>query len=284
MDKENQRAKAEAFREMHDRSRILLLPNAWDAISARVIEEAGARAIATTSAGVAFALGYPDGEAVPRTEMIAAIARIARVTTVPVTADIESGFAANLAELAETIHRVIDAGAAGINLEDASRNPAAPLYDIETAVSRVRAARAAAEHCGVPLVINARTDVFLLGVGAPESRFDHAVKRANAYRRAGADCLFIPRLGKPDEIRRMVAALDGPLNLLAFPGIPAVAELERLGVARLSLGSWPALAAMGFTRKTATDFLVNGDYSSMFEGVISYPDANRLMNTRFAKS
>ncbi len=283
MDRENQRAKAEALRKMHDRSRILVLPNAWDAISARVIEEAGARAIATTSAGVAFSLGYPDGEVVPRDEMIAAIARIARVTTVPVTADIESGFAADTTELAETIRLVIEAGAVGINLEDASRDPAAPLYDLEIAVARVRAARAAAESCGLPLVINARTDVYLLGVGAPESRFDHAIRRANAYRKAGADCLFVPRVGRPAEIKRMVDALDGPLNVLAFPGIPSVAELERLGVARFSLGSWPALAAMGFTRKAATDFIANGEYSSMFEGVISYPDANRLMATRSAK-
>ena len=118
MNRDTQRAKAEAFRAMHDRSRILVLPNAWDAMSARVIEEAGARAIATTSAGVAFSVGYPDGEAIPRDEMIAAIARIARVVTVPVSADIESGFAHDARELAETVRRVIDAGAVGINLED----------------------------------------------------------------------------------------------------------------------------------------------------------------------
>ena len=161
MNRDTQRAKAEAFRAMHDRSRILVLPNAWDAMSARVIEEAGARAIATTSAGVAFSVGYPDGEAIPRDEMIAAIARIARVVTVPVSADIESGFANDTRELAETIRRVIDAGAVGINLEDQVHDGTRRLYDLEVAVERVRAAREAAEATGVPLVINARTDVYL---------------------------------------------------------------------------------------------------------------------------
>jgi 2-methylisocitrate lyase-like PEP mutase family enzyme len=144
MNRDTQRAKAEAFRAMHDRSRILVLPNAWDAMSARVIEEAGARAIATTSAGVAFSVGYPDGEAMPRDEMIAAIARIARVVTIPVSADIESGFAHDAREVAETVRRVIDAGAVGINLEDQVHDGTHSLYDLEVAVQRVRAAREAA--------------------------------------------------------------------------------------------------------------------------------------------
>jgi 2-methylisocitrate lyase-like PEP mutase family enzyme len=281
MNLETQRAKADAFRAMHDRSKILVLPNAWDPMSARVIEEAGARAIATTSAGVAFSVGYPDGEAMPRDEMIAAIARIARVVTVPLSADIESGFARDAREVAETVRRVIDAGAVGINLEDAIHGGPPALYDLETAVDRVRAAREAASASGVPLVINARTDVYLLSIGEPDARFDHAVRRANAYRKAGADCLFIPRIGRPADIERIVAALDGPLNLLAFPGIPTVAELERLGVARLSVGTWPTLAAMSTARKIAGELLGTGTYESMFDGAgVSYPEANRLMAAR----
>jgi 2-methylisocitrate lyase-like PEP mutase family enzyme len=278
MNLDTQRAKAEAFRAMHDRSKILVLPNAWDPMSARVIEEAGARAIATTSAGVAFSVGYPDGEAIPRDEMIAAIARIARVVTVPVSADIESGFAHDAREVAETVRRVIDAGAVGINLEDAIHGGPPALYDLETAIDRVRAARDAASSAGVPIVINARTDVFLLSIGEPDTRFDHAVRRANAYRKAGADCLFVPRIGRPADIERIVAALEGPLNLLAFPGIPTVTELERLGVARLSVGTWPTLAAMSTARKIAGELLGAGTYQSMFDGAgISYPEANRLM-------
>jgi 2-methylisocitrate lyase-like PEP mutase family enzyme len=278
MNLDTQRAKAEAFRAMHDRSKILVLPNAWDPMSARVIEEAGARAIATTSAGVAFSVGYPDGEAMPRDEMIAAIARIARVVTVPVSADIESGFAHDAREVAETVRRVIEAGAVGINLEDAIHGGPPALYDLETAVDRVRAAREAANSAGVPIVINARTDVYLLSIGEPDARFDHAVRRANAYRKAGADCLFVPRIGRPADIERIVGALEGPLNLLAFPGIPTVTELERLGVARLSVGTWPTLAAMSTARKIAAELLGTGTYESMFDGAgISYPEANRLM-------
>jgi len=276
-----QRAKAEEFRAMHDRSKILVLPNAWDPMSARVIEEAGARAIATTSAGVAFSVGYPDGEAMPRDEMIAAIARIARVVTVPLSADIESGFARDAHEVAETVRRVIAAGAVGINLEDAIHGGPPALYDLEIAIDRVHAAREAASASGIPLVINARTDVYLLSIGEPDTRFDHAVRRANAYRKAGADCLFVPRIGRPADIERIVAALEGPLNLLAFPGIPTIAELERLGVARLSVGTWPTLAAMSTARKIAGELLGTGTYESMFDGAgVSYPEANRLMAAR----
>jgi 2-methylisocitrate lyase-like PEP mutase family enzyme len=280
MNRDTQRSKAEAFRAMHDRSRILVLPNAWDAMSARVIEEAGARAIATTSAGVAFSIGYPDGEAIPRDEMIAAIARIARVTTVPVSADIESGFAHDARELAETIRLVIDAGAVGINLEDQVHRGTASLYDLDVAVERMRVARETAASAGVPIVINARTDVYLLGIGEPDSRFDHAVRRANAYRKAGADCLFIPAVVRRADIERIVPALEGPLNLLAFPGIPPMADLERLGVARLSVGTRLTLAAMSALQKTVGELLKTGTYDSIMDGATTFADANRLMAGR----
>ena len=277
MNRDIQRAKAEAFRAMHDRSRILVLPNAWDAMSARVIEEAGARAIATTSAGVAFSVGYPDGEAIPRAEMISAIARIARVVTLPITADIESGFALDAREVAETVRRVIDAGAVGINLEDQVHDGTPHLYDLDEAVDRVRAAREAADSVGVPIVINARTDVYLLGIGEPDARFEHAIRRANAYRKAGADCLFLPAVTRRADIEQIVPALEGPLNLLAFPSLPTIPELERLGVARLSVGTWLTLNAMSALRKTTAELLSTGTYESMLAGDITFADANRLM-------
>lgn len=280
MNRDNQRAKAEAFRAMHDRSRILVLPNAWDAMSARVIEDAGARAIATTSAGVAFSVGYPDGEAIPPDEMIAAIARIARVVSVPVSADVESGFAHDARGVAETVRRVIDAGAVGINLEDQVHGGTPRLYDLDVAVERVRAARAAADSAGIPIVINARTDVYLLGIGEPDSRFDHAVRRANAYRKAGADCLFIPTVSRRADIERIVPALEGPLNLITVPGIPTIPELERLGVARVSVGGRLTLAAISSLKKSVAELLRTGTYDSMLEATITYPDANRLMATR----
>jgi len=280
MNRDTQRAKAEAFRAMHDRSRILVLPNAWDAMSARVIENAGARAIATTSAGIAFSVGYPDGEAIPRDEMISAIARIARVVTIPVTADIESGFAHDAREVAETVRRVIDAGAVGINLEDQVHDGTHSLYDLDVAVDRIRAAREAADSAGVPIVINARTDVYLLGIGEPDTRFEHAIRRANAYRKSGADCLFMPAVTRRADIERIVPALDGPLNLLAFPGIPTIPELERLGVARLSVGTRLTLNAMSALQRTVGELLTSGTYESMLAGDITFADANRLIESR----
>jgi 2-methylisocitrate lyase-like PEP mutase family enzyme len=284
MNRDTQRAKAEEFRAVHDRSRILVLPNAWDAMSARVIEDTGARAIATTSAGVAFSVGYPDGEAIPRDEMISAIGRIARVVTIPVTADIESGFARDAREVAETVRRVIDAGAVGINLEDQVHDGTQRLYDLDVAVERVRTARETADSAGVSIVINARTDVYLLGIGEPDARFEHAVRRANAYRKAGADCLFIPAITRRADIERIVPALDGPLNLLVFPGLPTIPELERLGVARLSLGTRLTLGAMSLLKKTVAELLSAGTYESTPEGATTYADANRLMATRLTQS
>jgi 2-methylisocitrate lyase-like PEP mutase family enzyme len=281
MDRNTQRQKADAFRAMHDRRRILVIPNAWDAMSARIFEAAGFGAVATTSAGLAYSIGYPDGEAAPREEIIAAIARIARSIRVPLSADIESGFSRDTVELKPMIKAVIEAGAVGINLEDAIHGGAPQLHSQEDAVARIRAARAAADEAGVPLVINARTDVFLLGIGEKSTRFDHAVQRANAYRAAGADCLFVPGPADADLIRRLASAIDGPINVLARPGMPAASELEKLGVARVSVGSGPAHAAMTITRRIAEELLKDGSYSLFLApGTVTYQEANQLMAQR----
>jgi 2-methylisocitrate lyase-like PEP mutase family enzyme len=280
MDLNTQRQKAEALRRMHDRSRILVLVNAWDALSARAIEEARARAIATSSATMAHALGYPDGEAAPRSEIVAAIGRIARVVEAPITADIESGFGRTPADIAETVRMVIEAGAVGVNLEDSILERRGELYELAQALERLNAAREAAAKAGVPLVINARTDVFLLGVGPKEGRLDHAIRRANAYREAGADCLFVPGVRDAQTIGELARRLNGPLNVLAGPGTPPVAELERLGVARVSVGSWPGLAALTLARKVAQELLGAGTYTFIAADTITYPEANAMMKRR----
>jgi 2-methylisocitrate lyase-like PEP mutase family enzyme len=281
MDLNTQQQKAEAFRRMHDRSRILVLVNVWDAMSARAVEDAGARAIATSSATLAYSLGYPDGEAAPREEIAAAISRIARSIDAPLSADIESGFGRTPADVAETIRMLIDAGAVGINLEDAVHERRGELYEIPQALERIAAAREAAAKSGVPVVINARTDVFLLGVGPREERLDHAVRRANAYREAGADCLFVPAVRDAQTIGTLVSRLGGPLNVLAGPGTPPVSELERLGVARLSVGSGPGLATLTLTRKIALELLTVGIYSSFISpDTITYADANAMIKRR----
>jgi 2-methylisocitrate lyase-like PEP mutase family enzyme len=282
MDLKAQKEKAEVFRRMHDRTRILILGNAWDVASARVFEEAGFRAIGTTSAGVAYALGYPDGELIPRDEMIAAVGRIAQNVSIPVSADIEAAYAGELKGVVETIKAVIDTGAIGVNLEDAIHPTHGKLYEIPAAVERVRAAREAAVSAGVPIVINARTDVFLLGVGEANTRFDDAVRRANAYREAGADCLFVPGVRDAATIGALAKALNGPMNILAGPGTPPVPELQRLGVARVSVGSGPMRAAMSVTRKIAMELLGPGTYTGFGGDTISHPDANRLLARRNA--
>ncbi|MEQ1474674.1 MAG: isocitrate lyase/phosphoenolpyruvate mutase family protein, partial [Candidatus Acidiferrum sp.] len=271
-------AKADAFRTMHQAPPILVLPNAWDAVSARLFVKAGAKAIATTSAGVAATLGYPDGQQIPRALMLEAIGRIARAVNVPVTADIEAGYATTPPELAETIRGVIDAGAVGCNLEDATGITPKILFEIEEQLARIGAAREAGDRAGVPVVINARTDVYLASVGDPEKRFSETVRRANAYREAGADCLFVPGVTDLATLTNLAREIKGPLNVLAGPGLPHVGELERIGVARLSVGSAIMRATLATAREAARELLQEGTYSAFLDRNIPFAEVNQLMS------
>ena len=278
MDKTTQRQKAEAFRKMHDRSRILVLPNAWDVASAKIFEAAGFRAVATTSSGVANSLGYPDGEAIPRDEMLAVVARIARGLEVPLSADIEAGYASDLEALKATIRAVIEAGAVGINFEDSMKGGANELFPVETALARIKAVRETATAAGVPIVINGRTDVFLHAIGDKTSRFDHTVSRANAYLGAGADCVFVPGPAAAELIGKLTAAIQGPINVMVLPGMPSAPELEKLGVARVSMGGGPARAALTEVRRVAEELFRSGTYSRFTApDLISHMDMNTLV-------
>jgi 2-methylisocitrate lyase-like PEP mutase family enzyme len=272
----SQSVKADAFRAMHQAPPILLLPNAWDAVSARLFVKAGARAIATTSAGVAATLGYADGEKVPLDEMLEVVARIVRVVDVPVTADIEAGYAESPDGFAETIRAVIDAGAIGFNLEDATGNSSRPLFDVEEQLARIRAARLAGEQAGVRVVINARTDVYLAKVGEPAGRFAETVRRVNAYREAGADCLFVPGVTDLATLTELARKIS-PLNVLAGPGMPSTSELQRIGVARLSVGSAIMRATLATARDAANELLQKGTYSAFLDRNIPYDEINELM-------
>lgn len=266
--------KAAHFRILHRGPSILVLPNAWDAASARVIEEAGFPAIATTSAGVALSLGYADGQRVSRGEMLAAIRRIAAAVRVPVTADIEAGYGETPEAVVETIRGVLEAGAVGVNLEDSWERDGRPvLADLALQQERIRAAREAAEVAAIPLVINARTDVFLHRLGDEAE----AVRRLNAYLNAGADCAFPIMVRDPPLIARLVEAIGGPVNVLAGPGAPSIPELQRLGVARVSFGSALTRAALGLTRRIANELKSAGTYGSFPEDIIPSPEANRLV-------
>ncbi len=271
---QNQVAQAHAFRALH-RGKILVLPNAWDVVSARLIEASGFSAIATTSAGIAFSLGYPDGEKISREEMLAAVARIAAAVKVPVTADVEAGYGDRPDDAAETAKRVIAAGAVGMNLEDATHDPQHPLADLSLQLEKIAAVQETARTLGVPIVLNARTDVYLREVGTPD-RYPETLRRLAAFRDAGADCLFVPGLRDAETIRRLVAELKHPVNILAVPGSPSIPELEKLGVARVSLGSGTMRAALGVLAKITQELKSTGTYASL-EGAPSHAELNRLM-------
>ena len=276
----NLKAKAEALLALHKGGRILVLVNAWDVASARIVEVAGAPVVATTSAGVANSLGYADGQRIPRAMMIEAVARIVRAVAVPVTADVEAGYGPAPEDAAETARQALAAGAAGLNIEDSTKDATNPLFPVAQQVARIRAAREAAAAQDVPLVINARTDVFLASVGEPESRFDEAVRRANAYREAGADCLFVPAVTDASAIAALVNAIRGPLNVLAGPGSPPAAELQRLGVARVSTGSAFMRGCYTGAREVAREILAAGSWESLLENSISYREINELVGNR----
>jgi 2-methylisocitrate lyase-like PEP mutase family enzyme len=269
---------ATAFRRLHrpQDGAILVLPNAWDALSARVIERAGARAIATTSAGVSWALGRPDGQGLSRTDMIDAVRRIARAVRVPVTADVESGYGSGSPEdVAATVRAVEDAGAVGINLEDAPGHGGETLLRPEEQVARIAAARTAG---GPELFINARVDTYLRQVGAESERFDETVRRAHAYTAAGADGVFVPGVVEASTIARLVAAIEAPLNIMAAFGAPSAGELARLGVARVSVGPAITRAAMATIQTAARELLSAGTYDAIAGG-IPFAEANALFST-----
>lgn len=266
----------DAFREMHFGPRMLVLPNAWDAGSAKIIAAAGFPAIASTSAGVAFAQGYADGERIGRAEMLEQVRRMVAAVDVPVTADMEAGYGPAPEDVAETARGVIAVGAVGMNLEDGTPAGEAPLMDFARAVERVRAARQAAEEAGAPIVINARTDGYLRGLERTPALLADTIKRANAFREAGADCLFVPAVDDAATIKTLVAEIDGPLNILAGPKSLPLPELESLGVARVSIGSTLARAALTLVRDAARELLGPGTYG-FCRGAIAHPEMNRLM-------
>jgi 2-methylisocitrate lyase-like PEP mutase family enzyme len=274
------------FLDLHRGPKTLLLPNAWDVPSARIFEEAGFPAIATTSAGIANTLGYPDGQKISATEMLEVIRRIAQAVRIPVTADMESGYASTPEALAETTRQVLEAGAVGMNLEDTSSETSSEhgatgasssLIDLNLQNDKIRAALEAAKRAGIPFVLNARTDIFLHAIGPPETRLARAIERLNAYREAGAQCLFAPGVTDSETIAQLVRGVRGPLNILATAGTASLPELAKLGVARVSLGSGPMRATLGLLARIARELREQGSFSRMTEGAMPYADANRLV-------
>jgi 2-methylisocitrate lyase-like PEP mutase family enzyme len=251
------------------------MANAWDAITARLFEAEGFAAVATTSGGVSWALGYADGEAAPWDEVVGQTTRIARAVGVPVTADIEGGFGATPQAVARSITDIIGAGAVGVNLEDSVPGPA-PLRSIDDAAARIAAARAAANAAGVPIVINARVDVFIRHVGEGQAQFDEAVARGRAYLAAGADCIYPIALRDPNTIRRLVAALQCPININVRAGYPGVAELEALGVRRVTTATALTMVALSAVRDSIRDIRANGRFDTI-KPTVTHPEMQQLL-------
>ncbi|MEU3103312.1 isocitrate lyase/PEP mutase family protein [Streptomyces griseoflavus] len=266
------RDRALAFRSLHVPGRPLLLPNAWDVASARLVEDAGAGAVATTSAGVAWALGAADGDRLDRDRALRAVERIAGAVRVPVTADIEGGYAQDPQGVADTVRAVLAAGAAGVNIEDAAPHGTGPLRPAGEQAERIAAARAAADATGVPLFVNARVDTFLCGAGG----VDDTLERAAVYLAAGADGIFVPGTVDPGTVKELAEGIQAPLNVLAGPGAPPAGELAALGVARVSVGSGVAEAAYALVRRAARELLGSGTYDAQTGG-LAYGELNELM-------
>lgn len=271
-----QRRKAETLLALHSGASPLLLVNVWDIASARIIEQAGFPAIATTSAGVAFARGFPDGQKIHSDLMMSAIAQIAQAVHVPVTADVEAGYGNTAERAARTARNVIFGGAVGMNLEDATGEIERPLADLSLQIEKIRAIRETATKYEIALVLNARTDVYLLQVGEAAKRYDETLRRLHAFRNAGADCVFAPGLRDAAIIARLVKDLNCPVNILAVPSALSVSELTALGVKRISLGSGPMRSSLGHLRRVAEEVKTVGTYKTM-ECAPSHAEMNELM-------
>jgi len=282
MDVRIQAEKAEQFRKLHHGPRLLVLSNAWDVVSARILEECGHPAIATSSAAVAFSRGYPDGQRIPRDEMLDVVARIARAVRVPVTADLEAGYGATGEDLAETAKAAIEAGAIGMNLEDVTGDDESSLVGTALQVEKIRAIRETAKSLGVPFVLNARTDVYLMPIGEEATRFERTVERLRAYRDAGADCLFAPGVHERETIAKLLKAAAAPLNILMTPQCPSLAELEKMGVARVSAGSAVMRAALRVVRRIGKEMLESQSCETLFAGAVPYADLNGMMGRQIS--
>jgi 2-methylisocitrate lyase-like PEP mutase family enzyme len=269
MDMSDLARKAERLRALHHGDRILVLPNIWDPGGARMMEWLGHPAVATASAAIAYSLGYDDGQRITLDAMVDTVGRVASAVQVPVTADMEWGFADQPEEVAENMRRVLRAGAVGINLEDSIREGEV-LFPIEFQCERIRAVREMARQEGIPLVINARTDVFWPSVpGTDAEKFDEAVRRARAYQEAGGDCFYPIILGDLATLRRLREAIEAPINVLAPTSGATLRELEEAGIARVSLGPALIWASLTVMRNIAVDLQNYGSFDAFTRDMIT---------------
>lgn len=273
---DRQKQKADDFLALHHAPTILILPNAWDVASGKIFELEGFNAIGTTSAGIAATLGYADGQHMSLAENMEAVRRIVNNTSLPVSADIEAGYATSIEGVVKAAHAVLNVGAVGLNLEDGTGDSTTPLFDKALQQDKIKAIREMAVAKGIHLVINARTDVFLIHDESTQS-LRHAIDRGNAYKEAGADCIFVPDVGSLDKkaIAILVKEIDAPINIVAGATIPPISELQEIGVSRVSVGPRPMRAVLSLLRKIAKELMTTGTYKLMTESSISYSEVNQ---------
>jgi 2-methylisocitrate lyase-like PEP mutase family enzyme len=271
-----QKQKADDFLALHHAPTILMLPNAWDVASEKIFELEGFKAIGTTSAGIAAMLGYADGQHMSLAENMEVVQRIANNTSLPVSADIEAGYATSIEGVVKAANAVLNVGAVGLNLEDSTGDPTTPFFDKALQQEKIKAIREMSVAKGIHLVINARTDVIMNNDDSPRY-LREAIERGNAYREAGADCIFVPDVGNLDKklIPILVREIDAPINVIAGATTPPIPELQDLGVARVSLGPRPMRAVLSLLRKISNELMTKGTYKLMTESSISYSEVNQ---------
>jgi 2-methylisocitrate lyase-like PEP mutase family enzyme len=269
--------RAAEFQRLHAGERALVLVNAWDAASARLLEEAGQAAIATTSAGMAWSLGYADGEQMGAEELIAACRRICRVVKIPVSVDIERGFGSTAGEVSAVARALLEIGVVGVNIEDGVTSGTGQLAPPDILAERIAALRTLVRESGRALFINARIDTYFASAIDPASRYEETLRRARIYVQAGADGVFVPGLTSLPEITRLARTVPRPLNIYAgHAGVPSIHALEHAGVRRVSLGCGPLQAALALTRRIAKEALEQGTYTAMTADMISGDEVNGL--------
>ncbi|MBI3139384.1 MAG: isocitrate lyase/phosphoenolpyruvate mutase family protein [Sphingobacteriales bacterium] len=274
-----QKEKAIVFNQLHHNDKLLVLPNIWDPLGALLLESSGYPAVATASAAVAFSNGFDDGEIIPFENVLGILKKITAAVGIPVTADIESGYADNDAELYHNVQRLIGTGIVGVNIEDTD-SKTKHFFPVEIQCQRINTIRKAADEMGVPIFINARTDVFLHGetFSTPQQKLDETVARGLAYKKAGADCLFPIAMKQQEDIQKLISSVQMPVNILAIPGVPALYTLNEIGVARVSLGSSFLKIAIRAMKTLALELKNSEGLSSITENEITTDILKKLVN------
>ncbi|MGF9769464.1 isocitrate lyase/PEP mutase family protein [Bacillus albus] len=269
--------KSKIFKDYHHDSSILILPNAWDVMSAKIYEDLNYKAIGTTSAGIAASLGYGDGEQLPFESMLDVIRKITQSVSIPVSADIESGYGETIEEILENVRKIIDSGVVGINLEDSKKNHTCSLDDTSYQQKKIESIKNVSISERMPLFINARTDAYIFN--SNNNRVEETMKRAQAYKDAGADGIFIPGLAQKEHIQMFTKEIDLPLNVLIHDSTPSISDLECLNISRISFGSGAYRATISTLRKLASEVIKKGGYGIITNEVISYEEMMEFLYT-----